>query len=210
MEHRSQTLAARLRTGLLTGLCCWTASLAAQDVELPPETRARLEQGLAMQEQAAGLRAEADAMKLREDAACAGKFFVNDCRAGVQDRYLEQIRRARSLEAEGSALERQARHEERELTRQQRAAEAATQARELPLRRQEQENLRQSRETERERRLADKEAKAREGAQAQAERRRRQEEKQAEHARKVQERMDKARRQQEQGAPAGPDASRQP
>lgn len=209
MEHRPQTLVACLKAGFLVSLFAWAANVAAQEVQLPAETRARLEQGKALQAEGARLRDQAEQVRLREDEACARKFLVNDCRHDARERYLEQIRRARALEAEGGALERQARQEERELKRQQQEAEAATQARELPLRQQEQESLRQSREAERERRLLEKEAKAREGARTQAERRRRQEEKQAEHARKVHERMERAR-QQGQGGSAGPEVPRQP
>ncbi|MCX8145285.1 MAG: hypothetical protein N3C59_03000 [Azovibrio sp.] len=203
MEHRSPSLATRLKAGFFcVALGCASAGFAAQGVELPPETRARLEQGQALQKEAASLRAAAEAAKLREDAACARKVLVNDCRAGVKERYLEQMQRARTLEAEGGALERQARQEERELKREDQQARQARQAQELPMREQQQAALRQEREAERERRLAEKEAKARAGARAQAERRQRQAEKQARHAAKVEARMERAAQRQNGAHPA--------
>lgn len=148
-----------------------TTAHAAESVQLSPEGAAALEKGLALQQQATELRAQADTQLEAESRLCQKKFLVNDCITDAKARHLENIRAARQMDAEGRELEYQARQEERALKEQQRAGRSQLQEAGLPERQAE----REAHRTEMERRAAQKQAdKAAKAAERKATRERKQ------------------------------------
>jgi len=188
MAYRSKTLVARLS---LCGSLLFATSLWAAEIQLSPEGAAALEKGLDLQQQAKVLRDTADKKLEEDELVCAEKFLVNDCRNAAKASHLEQVRKARSMEAEGRGLERKARLEERNLKQKKLEADAAKNQVDLREREKAHAQEIQTLEAQRQRKLEQKAADIKDGGEKAAARRQRQEEKRAQHLQAVQEKLDK-------------------
>jgi hypothetical protein len=167
------------------GCASFHFALAAEDApQLSPDGAAALAHGLALQQEAASLRAEADTRLAEESAACQQRFLVNACIADAKNRHLETLRQTRQMEAEGRDLEYRARTEERALKETQRARDAAAKTESLPQQEADTAARRAAQAAQRDKRLADKAAEAQAGEQRIAARKAAYTKKQARHAEK--------------------------
>lgn len=142
-----------------------------------------------------------------EQKACFRQFRVTDCQKESRLRYNQATKEARLVENEGSAEEREVRKERRDDKDARYAAEAPKRAQELRDKETAVSSQRSAEQLSREKKLADKAQKAKEGAARRARDAERIREKQEAHERKVQKRMERAaRREAEAAAKAAPAA----
>jgi hypothetical protein len=160
---------------------------------LPQTPETLLAAGQRLREQAATLKAAADAQQAAEEAGCASKFLENDCRNAARARHLERINETRRLDAEGRELEYRARLLEREAKQEERAARQERHATELPQRLETRAAEQRAKEAASAEKQAKKAEKARQGAAKTAKRQARQAKKQAQQSEKQEKAAAKAK-----------------
>lgn len=174
-------------SALLVSLNLAWPCLAQADEVLPPAEQSadwqeRQLKGQLLRAEAAERKDAAKKLLAEKQAACASKFFVNDCRNKAQQEYVTASREATRLEVEGKTLEREVSREQLSERDQRSAAELQQHQAEMAGREQ---SVVISRDAEAARRaaiLADKARKAEAGTRRKAEEANRLQARQAEHA----------------------------
>ncbi|HZX30370.1 MAG TPA: hypothetical protein VFF03_03370 [Rhodocyclaceae bacterium] len=193
MENRPLSLVACL---ILAAGCFALPALAA-DLAPSPEQRAdwdrRLEEAKAQQQQGAARQKQAKEAYNARKKECFKKFRVTGCQHEAKQDYVQATNEGRRIANEGKAREREVKREEladkdaRRLAREpQRQAELQSREAEVRAERAQDDSARAAK-------LAEKEEKARIGAERRAAAEERLRKKQEKHARKVAEKMEKAR-----------------
>ena len=172
-------MAARLIALWLICLPAFAAEAAASD------RQQGLERAAALKADAASRRHRADARLEQQEAECARRFRVNDCRDDARAEHLERILEARALDNEAEAIERDIRREDAAARERERLAEMERREADRAERGPRVAAERQRAEEATAKHLADKKIKAAEGARRKAAEAEKLRKRQAEHAERV-------------------------
>ena len=181
IKHLTHLVALALAAAVLPALAAEDTPEKSQEADW----HARLERAGELKADGAERKEAAKKRLAEQQALCANKFLVNDCRNRAQQEYVTATREGMKIENEGKAIERAVTREQLAERDRRTAAEAQQHAADLKNRERQVSAAHDADDARREAILVRKAARAEEGARRKAEEAKRLQQRQAEHAARI-------------------------